>query len=118
MSLWAIGVDPLVHGTICILMNYLVMRLFKGTLVSTVFLFIFQLGYLVIGYVILSVDTYDISWTMPHCVITLRLIGLAMDVFDGRKKPVGLKLLICIRKLSYRSPTLQSTHFCLISCPM
>lgn len=73
-------------------MNYLVMRLFKGSLISTVFLFIFQLGYLVTGYVILSVETYDISWTMPHCVMTLRLIGLAMDVFDGKKKQVSQDL--------------------------
>lgn len=72
-------------------MNYIVVRLFKGSFVSTVFLFIFQLGYLVIGYVILSVDTYDISWTMPHCVMTLRLIGLAMDIFDGKKKVVRVR---------------------------
>lgn len=23
---------------------------------------------------------------MPHCVLTLRLIGLAFDVYDGHKK--------------------------------
>jgi lysophospholipid acyltransferase 5 len=34
------------------------------------------------------IDKIDISWTMPHCVLTLRLIGLAIDVFDGNKNPV------------------------------
>ena len=28
---------------------------------------------------------YDITWTMPQCVICLRLIGLSMDVWDGTK---------------------------------
>jgi lysophospholipid acyltransferase 5 len=51
---------------------------------------VFQLGYLVVGYFALNKDTYDISWTMPHCVMTLRLIGLAMDVHDGQKNPVNL----------------------------
>ena len=26
---------------------------------------------------------YDISWTMPQCVLCLRLIGVAIDVYDG-----------------------------------
>jgi lysophospholipid acyltransferase 5 len=91
VSLWAIGVDPLIHGSICILVTFIVTRLFKGTLASTIFLFVFQLGYLVVGYFALNKDTYDISWTMPHCVMTLRLIGLAMDVHDGQKNPVNHK---------------------------
>jgi hypothetical protein len=41
------------------------------------------------GYFSVAKETYDISWTMPHCVMCLRLIGLAMDVHDGQqKKPV------------------------------
>ena len=27
---------------------------------------------------------------MPHCVLTLRLIGLCLDYYDGRKKPEQL----------------------------
>jgi len=79
------GNEALAHGTICILINYAVMKLFDGSLATTVFLFVFQLVYMVIGYVIVRSETYDISWTMPHCVMTLRLIGVAMDVFDGKK---------------------------------
>ncbi|KAK2161292.1 hypothetical protein LSH36_119g08038 [Paralvinella palmiformis] len=29
---------------------------------------------------------YTVSWTTPHCVLTLRLIGLTFDCYDGRKK--------------------------------
>ena len=28
-------------------------------------------------------DGYDLSWTMPQCVLCLRLIGVAIDVYDG-----------------------------------
>lgn len=39
------------------------------------------------------IDSYTIKWTTPHCVLTLRLIGLAFDVYDGRKKQVTLSAL-------------------------
>ena len=80
--------DPLIHGSVCILTTFAVTRLFKGSLPSTIFLFVFQVFYLVAGYVVMNKDTYDISWTMPHCVMTLRLIGVAMDVHDGQKNTV------------------------------
>lgn len=40
------------------------------------------------GYYMTGTDTYDIKWSMPHCVLTLRLIALTYDVYDGRKDPV------------------------------
>lgn len=33
-------------------------------------------------------EKYDIKWTIPHCVLTLRLIGQAFDIFDGTKPDV------------------------------
>ncbi|RUS87124.1 hypothetical protein EGW08_005124 [Elysia chlorotica] len=30
---------------------------------------------------------FGISWTMPLCVLTLRLTGVAFDYYDGQKKP-------------------------------
>ena len=42
------------------------------------------------GYYQTGTDTYDIKWSMPHCVLTLRLIGLCLDYYDGRKKPEQL----------------------------
>ena len=39
------------------------------------------------GYYRTGTDTYDIKWSMPHCVLTLRLIGLTFDYYDGKKKP-------------------------------
>ena len=46
---------------------------------------LFSLGYYQTG-----TDGYDITWSMPHCVLTLRLIGLAFDHYDGQKKPEEL----------------------------
>uniref|UniRef100_A0A182W986 Lysophospholipid acyltransferase 5 n=1 Tax=Anopheles minimus TaxID=112268 RepID=A0A182W986_9DIPT len=48
--------------------------------------FSYHMGYLLIGYYYTTSDTYDIKWTMPHCVLVLRLIGLAFDLSDSRKK--------------------------------
>lgn len=47
-------------------------------------------GYLCFGYdAIGSADQYDIKWTTPHCVLTLRLIAVVVDVYDGQKNPVS-----------------------------
>lgn len=37
-----------------------------------------------LGYLKMSTREYIVNWTMPHCVLCLRLIGLAFDVSDGR----------------------------------
>uniref|UniRef100_A0A0K0DMJ8 Lysophospholipid acyltransferase 5 n=1 Tax=Angiostrongylus cantonensis TaxID=6313 RepID=A0A0K0DMJ8_ANGCA len=40
-------------------------------------------GYLLVAYWFEESDGYDITWTTPFCVMTLRFIGLVMDVYDG-----------------------------------
>ncbi|CAN8004871.1 unnamed protein product, partial [Ixodes hexagonus] len=47
-------------------------------------------GYLVLGYYFTATKEYDITWTMPHCILALRLIGLVFDVYDGMKDPETL----------------------------
>merc|ERR1719508_200692 len=42
--------------------------------------------YLLAGYWYMAGDNYDISWTMPQCVLCLRLIGLTWDVYDGARQ--------------------------------
>lgn len=44
-------------------------------------LFVWQ-TYLLTGYYYTATDEYDIKWTMPHCVLTLKLIGM-MPAFDS-----------------------------------
>ena len=43
------------------------------------------MGYLLAGYWFKESGGYDINWTMPGCVLCLRMIGLAMD---GKKKKI------------------------------
>lgn len=85
MAVWAFGTEAIVHSSICIGATYSTISLFKGSFVSTLGIFIFNFGYLLIGYYYTETDTYDICWTMPHCVLCLRLIAVAMDVHDGTK---------------------------------
>lgn len=46
---------------------------------------------LYVEYFMTETEKYDIKWTIPHCVLTLRLIGQAFDVYDGTKKDVRIR---------------------------
>ncbi|CAG0899338.1 unnamed protein product [Cyprideis torosa] len=83
------GVD-LFHSLFCILSFYGTLLVLGPTLVTAVITFAFQTSYLLIGYYFTETETYDIKWTMPHCVLTLRLIAVAFDVYDGHRPPKEL----------------------------
>lgn len=72
------------HCIVAITVTYLLITVLQGTVLVSVS-FIFHMAYLLIGYYYTGTETYDIKWTMPHCVLTLRLIGLAFDVSDGQR---------------------------------
>lgn len=72
------------HSLSAVLVSYLLITMLNGTaLVATSFAF--HMTYLLFGYYYTSTETYDITWTMPHCVLTLKLIGLAFDISDGQR---------------------------------
>ncbi|KAH8371856.1 hypothetical protein KR093_009114, partial [Drosophila rubida] len=48
--------------------------------------FVFHMGYLLVGYYFTASNEYDILWTMPHCILTLRMIGFGFDITDGLKE--------------------------------
>ncbi|KAI1713084.1 MBOAT, membrane-bound o-acyltransferase family domain-containing protein [Ditylenchus destructor] len=62
-----------------------------GTTLSVALAHICFLGHLLVGYFVAETATYDITWTTPFCILTLRLIGLVMDVYDGQKPKEKLK---------------------------
>lgn len=72
------------HSLIAVSVSYALLNTLKGTILTTAS-FAFHMSYLLLGYYYTSTETYDITWTMPHCVLTLRLIGLAFDVADGER---------------------------------
>jgi lysophospholipid acyltransferase 5 len=73
-----------IHSVANIIMTYLILVFTAGTQLSIVLAFLANMLYLCIGYYITMTDSYTIKWTTPHCVLTLRLIGLVCDVYDGR----------------------------------
>lgn len=49
--------------------------------------FLFTLIYLMVGYRLNQVDwTYSVTWTMPQCIMVLRLIAFTFDIYDGQSK--------------------------------
>ncbi|PNF39053.1 Lysophospholipid acyltransferase 5 [Cryptotermes secundus] len=75
----------ILHSVTSVLVVYGILRIIGGTLISVICVFIFTMAYLLAGYYMTGTETYDIKWSMPQCVLTLRLIGLAFDLFDGKK---------------------------------
>ncbi|KAI9495203.1 MBOAT, membrane-bound O-acyltransferase family-domain-containing protein [Zychaea mexicana] len=43
----------------------------------------FNAVYLLAGYYITATDDYDVTWTMPQCILCLRLMGFGFDYYDG-----------------------------------
>ncbi|XP_036451198.1 LOW QUALITY PROTEIN: lysophospholipid acyltransferase 5 [Colossoma macropomum] len=78
------------HSALCIIVQFLFLRLMGRTVTGVLSSFIFQMAYLLTGYYYTATDEYDIKWTMPHCVLTLKLIGLSLDYYDGGKDPSQL----------------------------
>jgi len=85
LAYWTLGAASLLHGYICIVVTYVVLLVFGGSLYTAAFIFVFQLAYLSAGYLSRSSTEYLVNWTMPHCVLCLRLIGVAIDVYDGSR---------------------------------
>lgn len=83
MAWWAIGEDAVFHGSLTVLATYVALVALGNGSTTAILVFAFQLLYLFLGYVSMGYVGYDISWTMPQCVLCLRLIGVAIDVYDG-----------------------------------
>lgn len=62
------------------------MRLLDGNVVSVLVNFAFCSGYLLWGYYVTLSEEYAFEWTIPQCVLTLRLIAVSFDVYDGHVK--------------------------------
>ncbi|XP_055623520.1 lysophospholipid acyltransferase 5 [Toxorhynchites rutilus septentrionalis] len=76
----------LYHSALAVAVTYLLNTFFATNPLLVPLSFGYHMGYLLIGYYFTTSDTYDIKWTMPHCVLALRLIGLAFDISDSHVK--------------------------------
>ncbi|XP_011407242.1 PREDICTED: lysophospholipid acyltransferase 5-like [Amphimedon queenslandica] len=70
-----------------VILVYCVFLLFGKGKVSLLLTWIITMGHLTFGYVIVisSNQVHPIFWTILHCVLVLKLIGLAHDLYDGTK---------------------------------
>jgi len=81
---WFLGAEVL-HNVACILGTYLILATIGGSMLSVIISFLYNFLYLLIGYWYTEMDGYLICWTMPGCVLCLRLIGLSWDCYDGER---------------------------------
>jgi len=63
-----------------------VIRILDGNAVSVILSFAFCSGYLLWGYYVTFSEEYAFEWTIPQCVLTLRLIAVSFDVYDGERE--------------------------------
>eukprot|EP00096_Caligus_rogercresseyi_P011555 TRINITY_DN4564_c0_g1_i1.p1 TRINITY_DN4564_c0_g1~~TRINITY_DN4564_c0_g1_i1.p1 ORF type:complete len:465 (-),score=102.20 TRINITY_DN4564_c0_g1_i1:281-1675(-) len=87
---WSFGLWTLFHSVACIMISYGVLFVFGPTFRASSFIFGFNMTYLLTGYFANNTESYDLSWTMPHCVLCLRLSAVAIDLYDGTKKEESL----------------------------
>jgi len=82
MYYWNFGTD-IYHQVLCVLVQWLLMRTLGGSRLCVALSFVFQLGYYLVGLQLENDEEYAINWLIPHCIIVLRMIGLAWDLYDG-----------------------------------
>ncbi|XP_029170984.1 lysophospholipid acyltransferase 5 [Nylanderia fulva] len=75
----------ILHSSTAVCGTYLILTMLGSTGLFVIVTFLFNMSYLLYGYYTTSTQDYDIKWTMPQCVLTLRLIGLAFNLWDGKK---------------------------------
>ncbi|KAI8340887.1 MBOAT, membrane-bound O-acyltransferase family-domain-containing protein [Chlamydoabsidia padenii] len=72
------------HGVVTLAVSYgLCLAFQRQRTMAVTLVWIFNAAYLLTGYYTKVADDYDISWTMPQCIICLRLMGFSMDFMDG-----------------------------------
>lgn len=91
MAFFNFGIS-LYHNAIPAFVMYLTTLVFGAGKVNAIITFVFNMTYLLAGYIITESEDYDITWTMPHCVLTLKLIALSFDLWDGKKIAMNQEL--------------------------
>ncbi|XP_014259800.1 lysophospholipid acyltransferase 5 [Cimex lectularius] len=82
LGMYNFGLEML-YTLLGLVVVYAILKMIGGTVHSVIITFVFTLGSLIAGYWVTTTDNYDIVWTMPYCILTLRLTGLAFDIYDG-----------------------------------
>lgn len=91
------------YNLFSILVSYASIAWLGGTIYNVIFAFVFNTIYLLAGYILNASDGYDVKWTTPQCILCMRLIGLAWDIYDGKQKKTNFTNLLTQRLLTKRN---------------
>lgn len=92
------------HNLIPTLVMYFSTLALGGGKSNAIVTFIFNMTYLLAGYIYTESEDYDITWTMPHCVLTLKLIALSFDMWDGQKQRSNIPISETNKKTALDRP--------------
>jgi lysophospholipid acyltransferase 5 len=70
------------HLLLTALTVYTTLIVFRSSRAAVAFNCVFSFGYLMIGYWSHLSNQYSFEWTIAHCVLTLRLIGISFNAYD------------------------------------
>jgi len=73
------------HSFFSILLTYLVLLLVPDRKLSLTLSIIANSGHLLFSYFVFATENYDIDFSTSQSVLTLRLIGISFDYYDGMK---------------------------------
>ncbi|KAJ7382662.1 Lysophosphatidylcholine acyltransferase 3 [Desmophyllum pertusum] len=73
------------HSMITIVSSYLLLHIVGPSSTMVALMFLFNMGYLLSGYVYYASGDYDVNWTTPQCILCLRLLSIAWDYYDGNQ---------------------------------
>ncbi|ORX58161.1 hypothetical protein DM01DRAFT_1372236 [Hesseltinella vesiculosa] len=74
------------HSLFSSFVSYSLCWLFQGRRTWAVAaVWLFHSIYLLAGYFTMASDGYEISWTMPQCILCLRWMGFSFDFMDGQR---------------------------------
>ncbi|KAL9970371.1 hypothetical protein ACROYT_G022734 [Oculina patagonica] len=73
------------HSMITIVCSYLLLHIIGPSTTMVMLMFLFNMGYLLSGYVYYASGEYDVNWTTPQCILCLRLLSIAWDYYDGNQ---------------------------------
>lgn len=81
---YVIGLNGLLHCLFNVVLVWITKRVFGPSKMTVTITTSVTMVYLVVGYILNKrVDVYDVWWTTPHSIQTMKLIGLAFDYLDG-----------------------------------
>ncbi|CDH55298.1 lysophospholipid acyltransferase 5-like [Lichtheimia corymbifera JMRC:FSU:9682] len=93
LSLFFNGSD-IYHSLLTVSVSYGIMYLANrqgNRKLGTAGVWIFNSIYLLGAYYFTATDDYDVTWTMPQCILCLRLMGFSFDYQDGAVSKVTVE---------------------------